>query len=161
MMIIAGRFLQQAEVDHAVAALAHAGFSADQISTFYVGPTGQPASRQTSTHNGNLPGGQRKTRTTGKEPSEITVPGRPAGLMVAVSAPDSGAQEIVAALLSEAGARSIAMSEGEIVRGDWEGFNPDVPHASSTCHKRVSTNQISTGSTSSDQRMRDFCARSA
>lgn len=127
MMIIAGRFLQQAEVDHAVAALAHAGFSADQISTFYVGPTGQPASRQTSTHNGNLPGGQRKTSTTGKKPSEITVPGRPAGLMVAVSAPDSGAQEKVAALLSEAGARSIAMSEGEIVRGDWEGFNPDVP----------------------------------
>lgn len=108
-------------------ALAHAGFSADQIRTFYVGPTGQHTSGRTGTHNGNLTGAQGKIKKSGKDRGEIAVPGRPAGLIVVVSAPDFGTQEKVVALLNEAGARSLDVHEGEIVHGDWGNFNPDVP----------------------------------
>lgn len=39
--IIAGRFQQQEEVQHAIAALEQAGFARSAISTFYVNPAGQ------------------------------------------------------------------------------------------------------------------------
>lgn len=42
-IIIAGRFEEQSEIDHAVKALRAAGFPADQISSFYLSPPGQHA----------------------------------------------------------------------------------------------------------------------
>ncbi|MDF3036101.1 MAG: hypothetical protein K0S28_1375 [Paucimonas sp.] len=42
--IIAGRFIQQAEAEHAASALAQAGFDEDKISYFYSGPSGRHAS---------------------------------------------------------------------------------------------------------------------
>ena len=39
--IIAGRFQQQDEIEAAIDALRHAGFTPDQISSFYVNPAGQ------------------------------------------------------------------------------------------------------------------------
>lgn len=39
--IIAGRFLQQTEIDHTIEELVRAGFARDRISSFYVNPPGQ------------------------------------------------------------------------------------------------------------------------
>jgi hypothetical protein len=66
--IIAGRFEQQSQVQEAIAEILRAGFSEDQVSTFYLTPAGQ---------HGTYPLGGDHNKSPG---AENTAPGRTAGM---------------------------------------------------------------------------------
>ena len=69
--IIAGRFEQQEQVQHAIEEMVRTGFSADQISSFYVNPPGQ--------HNQTPIGGDRDESPGAKESTTGTAAGLATG----------------------------------------------------------------------------------
>lgn len=66
--IIAGRFEQQSQAQHAIDEILRAGFSEDQVSSFYLNPNGQ---------HGTYPLGGDHDKSPG---AENTAPGRTAGM---------------------------------------------------------------------------------
>jgi len=175
--IIAGRFEQQTEADMAAAALARAGFLADQISVFYVTPAGQhdrtpiggdrdqsPGAEGTGAgnaagiaaggaigaavgavtapltgpigavtgafvggHIGQLVGAMGATKDDGSGSAQNPVPVRQAGMLVAVATGNPDMQNKALDALRSVGAADLEVSEGNIVAGDWEDFDPVAP----------------------------------
>lgn len=66
--IIAGRFEQQSQVQHAIAEIVRAGFSQDQVSSFYLTPPGEHGTYALGGDHDKSPG------------AENTAPGRTAGM---------------------------------------------------------------------------------
>jgi hypothetical protein len=62
--IIAGRFEQQDQVEHAVAEMVRNGFSPEQISSFYVNPPGQHAQAAVGGDRDKSPGAKESTTGT-------------------------------------------------------------------------------------------------
>lgn len=175
--IVAGRFGQQAEVQEAIAQLLGAGFSQDQISSFYVNPAGQhdrypvggdrdksPGAEQSSAgtaagaatggsigaavgaatapvtgplgavtgafvgaHIGSLVGTLGMMKEDGDATDENPVPVRQAGMLVAVGVSEPPDEARAIDVLRSLGAADIERTEGTIVNGDWQDFDPVVP----------------------------------
>jgi hypothetical protein len=175
--IIAGRFEQQSQVQQAVAEILRAGFSEDQVSTFFLTPAGQhgtyplggdhdksPGAEHTAAgraagmatggavgaavgaittpltgplgaltgafvgaHIGSMAGSLSNMEDDGEDAARHQVPVRHAGMMVAVSVPDASAEDRVIDALRVMGAADIECTEGTIVNGDWEDFDPAAP----------------------------------
>jgi hypothetical protein len=175
--IIAGRFEQQSQVQEAIAEILRAGFSEDQVSSFYLTPAGQhgtyplggdhdksPGAENTApgrtagmaaggavgaaigaattpltgplgaitggfvgAHIGSVAGTLSNMKDDGEAAARHMVPVRHAGMVVAVSVPDSDAEEKVVHALRTMGAADIEATEGTIVNGDWEDFDPASP----------------------------------
>lgn len=89
-----------------------------------VPPIGVITGSLVGAHVGNLVGSLSKMKDDGDSDGENPVPVRHAGLMVAVSAPLTSVQQQAASILRSAGAHDIEISEGTIVEGDWQDFDP-------------------------------------
>lgn len=175
--IIAGRFEQQSQVQHAINEIVQAGFPEDQVSSFYLTPAGEhgtyvlggdhdksPGAENTApgrtvgmasggaigaavgaattpltgplgaitgafvgAHIGSVAGSLSSMKDDGEAAARHMVPVRHAGMMVAVSVPDSDAEGRVIDALRAVGATDIECSEGTIVNGDWADFDPASP----------------------------------
>lgn len=175
--IIAGRFEQQSQVQHAIGEIMRAGFSEDQVSSFYLTPAGEhatyplggdhdksPGAENTApgrtagmatggvvgaavgaattpltgplgaitgafvgAHIGSVAGSLSSMKDDGEAAAHHEVPVRRAGMMVAVSVPDTDAEGRVIDALRALGATDIEYSEGTIVNGDWSDFDPASP----------------------------------
>lgn len=177
--IIAGRFDQQTSVQHALDEILRAGFSEEQVATFYVNPPGQhdlykiggdrdesPGAEKSETgialgtsaggvvgaavgavtipvlgpvgvlagglvgaHIGNLGGALSEMEDNGEEGARHHVPMRHAGMMLAVSAQSPEQEDRAISVLRAFDAQDIERTEGTIVDGDWQDFDPLTPPA--------------------------------
>lgn len=172
--IIAGRFDQQTSAQHALEEILRAGFSEEQVATFYVNPPGQhdlykiggdreksPGAEESETgiakgtaaggvvgaavgavtipvlgpvgvlagglvgaHIGNLGGALSEMEDNGDRGPCDQPPVRQAGMMVAVSAQSPEEEDRVISVLRALEAQDIERTEGTIVDGDWQDFDP-------------------------------------
>lgn len=98
------------------------GAAVGAITTPLTGPIGAITGGLVGAHLGNLVGALGKMKDD--EDPENAPPIRHAGLMVAVSTPNTQCEQRAIAILREQGAQQLESSTGHIVRGDWEDFDP-------------------------------------
>jgi hypothetical protein len=91
------------------------------------GPLGAITGAFVGAHVGSLIGSLGKMEEDGSGADENEVPVRHAGMMVAVGVPESADENRALDVLRELGAADIERTEGRIVEGDWQDFDPVAP----------------------------------
>ena len=113
------------------------GAAIGAITTPITGPLGAVTGGLVGAHIGNLVGALGKMKEDDSPEDETTI--RHAGLIVTVSAPVDSAQQRAIELFRQLGARAIELSQGRIIGGDWEDFDPLArPHLLGTHHSPAS-----------------------
>jgi hypothetical protein len=101
------------------------GAAIGAITTPLTGPIGAITGGLVGAHVGNLVGALGAMKEDEAAPDSPAI--RHAGLLVAVSTPTERCKERAIALLREHGAITLESSDGHIVNGDWQDFDPSVP----------------------------------
>lgn len=101
------------------------GAAIGAVSTPVTGPLGAIAGGLVGAHVGNLVGALGKMRD---DDSPVDAPViRHAGLMVAVATPTTHCVQRAVDILGQHGAIALEASDGHIVDGDWQDFDPAAP----------------------------------
>jgi hypothetical protein len=101
------------------------GAAIGAVTTPFTGPIGAITGALVGAHVGNLVGALGKMKDD--ENPEDAPPIRHAGLIVAVKTSNAQSEECAIAVLRAHGAQQLESSAGQIVRGDWEDFDPASP----------------------------------
>lgn len=103
------------------------GAAVGAISTPLTGPIGAITGGLVGAHVGNLIGALGSMKDDGDSPE--APPTRHSGLLVAVSAPTDGCALRALGILDAHGAVDLESTDGRIVQGDWQDFDPAAtPH---------------------------------
>jgi hypothetical protein len=103
------------------------GAAVGAVTTPLTGPLGAVTGAFVGAHIGSVAGSLSSAKDDGEAADHHESPVRHAGMMVAVSVPDSGEEERVINALRALGAADIERTEGTIVDGDWTDFDPVSP----------------------------------
>lgn len=101
------------------------GAAIGAVSTPLTGPVGAITGGLVGAHLGNLVGALSAMKDD--DPHGDTPVIRHAGLIVAVSTPNSASMERAMMVLRDHGATALEAAEGHIVNGDWQDFDPATP----------------------------------
>lgn len=101
------------------------GAAIGALTTPLTGPIGAITGGLVGAHVGNLVGALGKMKDDDSPEDAPAI--RHAGLMVAVSTPNTPCEQRAIAVLRDHGALEIESGSGRIVRGDWEDFDPSAP----------------------------------
>lgn len=109
------------------AAGAAVGVAVGAVTIPVLGPVGPIAGGLLGAHLGDLGGALGSMDDNGEAAARGKVPLRRAGLMVAVAAENSEEEKRAISVLQALHAEDIERSEGQIVDGDWQDFDPLAP----------------------------------
>jgi hypothetical protein len=110
-----------------VAAGSAIGAAVGSIAAPIAGPIGTISGALVGGHIGQVMGAMSSMKEDGAGGRENRVPIRLSGMLVAVAVADAGLQDKALRTLGSLGAADLELSQGSIVAGDWEDFDPAAP----------------------------------
>jgi hypothetical protein len=103
------------------------GAAVGAVTAPLTGPIGAVTGAFVGGHIGQLVGAMSATKDDGSGVEQNPIPVRQAGMLVAVAVGNADMQNKALDALRSVGAADLEVSEGSIVAGDWEDFDPVAP----------------------------------